>query len=95
LTARSAERGAEAVKLPNSDSQLKAANVLAQDGGETTIKFQALDINDVASIHGFRDFLRKEHPEGIDVVVNNAGICMDEFSTLTPFHLGQFIADAS
>ena len=95
MTARSAERGTEAVKLLNSDPQLKAANALAQDGGETTIKFQALDINDVASIHEFRDFLKKEHPEGIDIVVNNAGICMDEFSALTPFNLGRFLANAS
>lgn len=80
LTARSAERGTEAVKVLNSDPALKKAKVLAQDGGETTIKFQTLDINDAGSIHVFRDFLKKEHPEGIDVVVNNAGIAMDGFS---------------
>lgn len=38
-----------------------------------------LDISDVGSIHAFRDFLTREHPEGIDVVVNNAGIAMDGF----------------
>jgi hypothetical protein len=81
LTARSAEQGAEAVKKLNNDPALKAAKVLVQDGGDTTIKFQTLDISDVGSIHAFRDFLKKEHPEGIDVVVNNAGIAMDGFST--------------
>lgn len=80
LTARSAERGAEAVKKLNSDPVLKAAKVLAQDGGDTIIKFQTLDINDHGSIHAFRDFLKNEHPEGIDIVVNNAGIAMDGFS---------------
>jgi carbonyl reductase 1 len=86
LTARSAERGAEAVKTLNSDPALKKAKVLAQDGGETTIKFQTLDISDVGSIHAFRDFLKKEHPEGIDVVINNAGIAMDGFSRLICSH---------
>jgi carbonyl reductase 1 len=85
LTARSAERGAEAVKVLNSDPALKKAKVLAQDGGETTIKFQTLDISDVKSIHAFRDFLKKEHPDGIDIVVNNAGIAMDGFGNWGSF----------
>lgn len=68
----------------NSDPQLKAAKVLVGDGGETTIKFKTLDISDQPSIHAFRDFLQKEHPEGIDAVVNNAGIAMDGFGQLTP-----------
>jgi carbonyl reductase 1 len=88
LTTRSPERGVEAVKTLNADPKLKAAKVLVQDGGETTIKFQTLDISDQKSIHSFRDFLKKEHPEGIDILVNNAGIAMDGFgqliSTLIP-----------
>ena len=81
LTARSASRGAEAVNVLTRDPQLKAAKVLSQDGGETTIKFRALDISDTNSIHSFRDFLKKEHEDGIDILVNNAGIAMDGFST--------------
>jgi carbonyl reductase 1 len=70
LCARSASRGAEAVKTLENDPQLKKAKVLAQDGGDTTITF-----------HQFRNFLRKEHPDGIDVLINNAGIAMDGFNT--------------
>lgn len=79
LTARSAERGAEAVETLNNDPQLKKAKVLVKDGGDTTIKFRTLDISETKSIHEFAEFLHKEHPEGIDVVINNAGIAMDGF----------------
>lgn len=77
LTARSAERGAEAVKTLNDDPRLKNAKVLAQDGGETTIKFHELDIGQTKSIQDFSTFLKNEHPDGIDIVVNNAGIMFD------------------
>ena len=73
LTARSASRGAEAVETLNGDPSLKKAGVLVSDGGDTTIKFHALDIGQEQSIRDFRDALKKEHPEGIDAVVNNAG----------------------
>lgn len=73
LTARSAERGAEALQTLNDDPQLKKAKVLAQDGGETTIKFHPLDISQSKSIHDFRDFLKNEHGDGVDCVINNAG----------------------
>lgn len=81
LTARSASRGADAVAALNADPQLKAAKALAQDGGDTTIKFKTLDISDPSSIKSFASFLTSEHPEGVDVVVNNAGIAMDGFDS--------------
>ncbi|KAL1301896.1 hypothetical protein AAFC00_006075 [Neodothiora populina] len=81
LTARSAERGAEAVKTLINDPQLKSAKVLAQDGGDTTIKFQTLDISDTSSIQEFASFLKKEHPDGIDIAINNAGVAMDGFDS--------------
>ena len=67
------------MKTLNNDPQLKQAKVLAQDGGQTTIKFRALDISNTSSIRDFADFLKKEHPEGIDMVINNAGIAMQGF----------------
>uniref|UniRef100_A0A673SYV4 Carbonyl reductase 1 n=1 Tax=Suricata suricatta TaxID=37032 RepID=A0A673SYV4_SURSU len=39
-------------------------------------RFHLLDIDDLQSIHALRDFLRKEYG-GLDVLVNNAGICFD------------------
>lgn len=73
LTARSASRGAEAVETLHADPALKEAGVLAKDGGDTTIKFHALDISQEQSIRDFAGALKKEHPDGIDAVVNNAG----------------------
>lgn len=81
LTARSAERGAEAVNTLSNDPQLKQAKALAQDGGPTTIKFYELDISQTSSIQGFRDFLQKQHSEGIDIAINNAGIAMQGFDS--------------
>ncbi|TIA11072.1 NAD(P)-binding protein [Aureobasidium pullulans] len=81
LCARSASRGAEAVKTLQNDPQLKQAKVLAEDGGDTTITFHEFDVSDKSSIHAFRDFLQKEHPDGIDVLINNAGIAMEGFDS--------------
>ncbi|GAM84135.1 hypothetical protein ANO11243_021270 [Dothideomycetidae sp. 11243] len=79
LTARSAERGAEAVKTLNQDPKLRDAKVLAEHGGQTTIKFSELDISKTTSIREFKDFLHKQHPDGIDILINNAGIAMQGF----------------
>ena len=66
----------------NQDPQLRDAKALAQDGGDTTIKYRALDISSSKSIDEFCTFLKKEHPEGIDVVINNAGIVLRTGSAL-------------
>ncbi|KAK3724065.1 hypothetical protein LTR37_001187 [Vermiconidia calcicola] len=79
LTARSPERGSEALKTLSQDPQLKEAKVLIEDGGDTTIKYSELDISQTKSIQQFRDFLKKEHPDGIDIVINNAGVAMQGF----------------
>ncbi|KAK5012060.1 hypothetical protein LTR39_004337 [Cryomyces antarcticus] len=79
LTARDQNRGEEALQSLYSDSELKRAKVLAQDGGDATIRYHQLDISDTGSITAFADYLKKEHPDGIDFVINNAGIAMQGF----------------
>ncbi|KAF7192411.1 Carbonyl reductase [NADPH] 1 [Pseudocercospora fuligena] len=79
LTARSPERGAEAVETLNNDPELKKAKVLSQDGGDTTITYHALDISQTKSVQDFRDFLHGKHPDGIDILINNAGIAQQGF----------------
>ena len=77
LTARSSARGEEAVKALLSDPQLKAAKALKEDGGLATITFNILDISHENSIHSFKDLVKKKHPDGIDILINNAGIFME------------------
>jgi carbonyl reductase 1 len=78
LTARDKARGEAAVEELLSDAKLRQAKALTQDGGETDIKYAELDIGSKASVRRFTGLLRNEH-EGIDIVVNNAGIMMDGF----------------
>lgn len=59
LTARSVERGNDAVKKLNKEG-LKP-------------RFHPLDVDDASSIATFASFLKKEHG-GLDVLVNNAAI---------------------
>ena len=57
--------------MENEDGLLK--------GGLTTVKYHGVDISRKESVEDFKGFLEREHPEGIDVVVNNAGIAMNGF----------------
>jgi carbonyl reductase 1 len=86
LTARDRGRGEAALQQLQADGQLKGAKVLAQDGGPTEPKYRQLDISDSKSIGSFAEFLRKEHPEGIDVLVNNAGIALDGFGRFSFYY---------
>ena len=70
LTARDQSRGEDALKNLHNDPQLRHAKALAADGGQTTLAYHQLDISDTKSIHQFAAFLGKEHPEGIDVLIN-------------------------
>ena len=79
LTARDKGRGEAALETIHNDAQLKKAKTLAQDGGLATVRFRQLDISERASIESFASFLKREHQDGIDAVVNNAGIAMDGF----------------
>ena len=79
LTARDKARGEAALESIHNDMQLKKAKALAQDGGLSTVRFKELDISERGSIEAFARFLKRQHPEGVDAVVNNAGIAETGF----------------
>ena len=81
LTARDSGWGEAAVRALQDDAQLKKAKALAGEGGLVTIRYRGLDISKSCSIEEFASFLQKEHPEGIDIVINNAGIALNGFGT--------------
>lgn len=83
LTARSAERGTEAVKFLENDAQLRNSKVLVNEGGPTTIKCRELDIGKAESIHKLTGYVKSQYPEGIDIVINNAGIALTGFGEST------------
>jgi carbonyl reductase 1 len=49
------------------DSALLAARALRAEGGLSEIVFAPLDISDATSVAEFADFLKAEHPAGIDI----------------------------
>jgi carbonyl reductase 1 len=79
LTSRDKSRGEEALKSIESDAQLKDTKVLVADGGVVDVQHHTLDISETKSIQNFAEFLKEEHPQGIDFVINNAGIAMNGF----------------
>lgn len=79
LTARDISRGEAALSSLNADPALRQAKALQSDGGLTSIKFHPLDIASSSSIAAFAKHLASTHPDGIDFVINNAGIAMDGF----------------
>ena len=79
LTSRDKSRGEEALEGIKNDAQLKKAKSLVADGGLVDVRHHPLDIAEVESIRRFAEFLKKEHPQGIDFVINNAGIAMNGF----------------
>ncbi|KAJ6286286.1 hypothetical protein J3E71DRAFT_374815 [Bipolaris maydis] len=80
LTARDQSRGEAAVKNLEQDAQLKQAKALKADGGLSEIKFHLLDITSSDSIKTLADHLKQAHSEGIDFVINNAGIALDGYN---------------
>lgn len=79
LTARDQGRGQQALSDIHSDPALKSAKALKQDGGLSEVAFHELDISQTNSIRAFSEHLRKQHPGGIDMVINNAGVAMQGF----------------
>lgn len=86
LTARDATRGQAAVAELLRDEQLLDAKALVGQGGATEIRFRQLDIADVdgGAAEKFADFVAKEHPEGIDFLINNAAVAMNGFGERPP-----------
>lgn len=84
LTARDKGRGEAAVAELQQDAQLKKAKALKADGGLSEIRFHPLDITDSSSVQSLAAHLKETHGDGIDFVINNAGIAMDGFGTHSP-----------
>ena len=70
------------MKSLNEDPQLKKAKSLKADGGEAEIKYHQLDITDRKSVQTLAEYIKKTHGDGIDFVINNAGIALDGFGKL-------------
>jgi carbonyl reductase 1 len=79
LTARDKSKGEAALADILADAKLKEAKALTQDGGLTDVKYAELDVDSTDSIRKFAAMLKSEHPEGIDFVINNAGIALNGF----------------
>lgn len=84
LTARDATRGEAALHDLQQDAQLKQAHALKMHGGLSEVRYRTLDISKEDSIRSAGEWLKKEHPAGVDVIVNNAGIALQGFGTRDP-----------
>lgn len=82
LTARDKNRGETALKALREDAQLQKAQALKEHGGPSEIKYHQLDITDRNSVDAFAAHLKQAHGDGVDFVINNAGIAMDGFNPL-------------
>ncbi|KAF2446749.1 carbonyl reductase [Karstenula rhodostoma CBS 690.94] len=80
LTARDQSRGEAAVQDLHNDAQLKQAKALKSDGGQTEVEYHQLDITDQRSLDSFAAHIKKTHGDGIDFVINNAGIALNGFN---------------
>jgi len=78
LTSRTPEKGEKALK--DIKEELKNDRVLKEDGGICELRYHQLDITSPDSIKGLIDYLKENH-EGVDLLINNAGIAMDGFDS--------------
>lgn len=79
LTARNKERGEQALQSILQDPQLKKQKALRADGGLSDVQYLPLDIDNQDSIKNFANHIKEKHPEGIDILINNAGIALNGF----------------
>jgi carbonyl reductase 1 len=80
LTSRDQGRGETALKDLHDDAQLIKAKALKKDGGQSEIAYHQLDITDRKSLETFTAHLKETHGDGIDFVINNAGVALNGFS---------------
>jgi len=76
LLTRDMERGRQALKSLTSEPEVRHAGVLKSDGGLVTIKVHQLDITNPQSVADFVEFLKLQHPLGVDFAINNAAIAL-------------------
>lgn len=81
LTARNEERGQAALESLTADKQLQSAKALRTRGGLTDVKYLHLDISSKQSIEDFATHLKTNHPDGIDILINNAAVALQGFDS--------------
>ena len=81
LTARDYDRGQKAKEEISADPELEKAGVLSLHGGPVKINCASLDLADPRSIQAFAKGMIDSHPDGIDIVINNAGVAHDGYGT--------------
>ena len=97
-TAQLMAHGAAVTMAVRDELKGRAAAALVDDGGAGSIEVARLDLADLASVRQFAPTWREAHPEGLDVLVNNAGVMAiprresaDGFELqLATNHLGHF-----
>ena len=97
-TAQLMAHGAAVTMAVRDELKGRAAAALVEDGGSGSIEVAWLDLADLASVRQFAATWREAHPEGLDVLVNNAGVMAiprresaDGFELqLATNHLGHF-----
>lgn len=103
LTARSKESGEAAVEAVTQQIQEAAARGKRDEGSSSSstttttqidVKLRLLDIENEKSIAAFTASLVADHPDGIDILINNSGILGDPSST-TPEEEEEAVAAAA
>jgi len=81
LTALKKSRREAALEQFHRDDRLKEAKALRGSGGPLKVAFQQLDIIDVQWAIAFVDHFVNAYEHGIDFVINNASIALNDFGT--------------
>lgn len=79
VCARDRSKGAHAIQSLHDDPALQSARALSSAGGLVELAARELDVTSQDSVDAFAGDMRAAHPDGIDVLVNNAGIASEGF----------------